>query len=262
MCWIPTRWRRLPAAASPEPLRPSEEDELAHAATAEPLWSESWYADFADTAQGLGGWFRLGLVANQQTAWVHALLCGPDLPTVAVVDCEVPLPVGPVGAAHRRVRTRPLRERAAADLPCRPAGAGSGLLGPVGLAAWRAGNAGRHDDEFGVGHRRHALQVSADDALRDPVHRLGHGHRRRHQLPSEFRSRATRSLVGRARLVGHGLDVERGAPRRRHPPARREHPDSGRSRRQRRLRPGSRRQGHRAGNGGQPEKRSATTGYR
>ena len=53
-------------------------------------------------AQGLGGWFRLGLVANQQTAWVHALLCGPDLPTVAVVDCEVPLTGRPVGAAHRR----------------------------------------------------------------------------------------------------------------------------------------------------------------
>jgi hypothetical protein len=81
----------LPNAESPEPLRPSEEDEIAHTATAEPLWSESWYADFVDTAQGLGGWFRIGLVANQQTAWVHALLCGPDLPTVAVVDCEVPL---------------------------------------------------------------------------------------------------------------------------------------------------------------------------
>jgi hypothetical protein len=85
----------LPAAAAPEPLRPSQEDELAHAATDEPLWSESWYADFVDAAQGLGGWFRIGLVANQQTAWVHALLCGPDMPTVAVVDCEVPLPADP-----------------------------------------------------------------------------------------------------------------------------------------------------------------------
>ncbi|MGO9693168.1 MAG: phosphotransferase [Mycobacterium sp.] len=85
----------LPAAAAPEPLRPSQEDELAHDATDEPLWSESWYADFVDAAQGLGGWFRIGLVANQQTAWVHALLCGPDMPTVAVVDCEVPLPSDP-----------------------------------------------------------------------------------------------------------------------------------------------------------------------
>lgn len=84
----------LPVAQTPEPLRPSEADELAHAPTAEPLWSESWYADFADAAQGLGGWFRLGLIANEQTAWVHALLCGPDMPTVAV-DVRVPLPADP-----------------------------------------------------------------------------------------------------------------------------------------------------------------------
>ena len=85
----------LPVAASPQPLRPAEEDELAHGPTAEPLWSESWYADFVDAAQGLGGWFRIGLIANQQTAWVHALLCGPDMPTVAVVDAHVPLPADP-----------------------------------------------------------------------------------------------------------------------------------------------------------------------
>ncbi|OBI27674.1 phosphotransferase [Mycobacterium sp. E2238] len=84
----------LPAAQTPEPLRPTEEDEGGHAPTAEPLWSESWYADFADVAQGLGGWFRLGLIANEQKAWVHALLCGPDMPTVAV-DAQVPLPADP-----------------------------------------------------------------------------------------------------------------------------------------------------------------------
>jgi hypothetical protein len=84
----------LPAAVAPEALRPSEDDELAHAPTAEPLWSESWYADFADAAQGLGGWFRIGLIANQQKALVHVLLCGPDMPTVAI-DAEVPLPADP-----------------------------------------------------------------------------------------------------------------------------------------------------------------------
>ncbi len=84
----------LPAAVAAEPLRPAEEDELAHTPTAEPLWSESWYADFADAAQGLGGWFRIGRIANQQKALVHALLCGPDLPTVAV-DAEVRLPEDP-----------------------------------------------------------------------------------------------------------------------------------------------------------------------
>jgi len=85
----------LPEAVAPEPLRPSEEDELSHTPTAEPLWSESWYADFADAAKGLGGWFRIGLIANQQKAWVHVLLCGPGMPTVAVADCEVPLPADP-----------------------------------------------------------------------------------------------------------------------------------------------------------------------
>ena len=89
----------LPVAEAPEPLRPSDDDELAHAASAEPLWSESWYADFVDAAQGLGGWFRIGLVANQQTAWVHALLCGPDMPTVAV-DAQIPLPTDPWTLHH------------------------------------------------------------------------------------------------------------------------------------------------------------------
>ncbi len=36
-----------------------------------------------------------GLIPNQQTAWLNALLCGPDLPTVALVDFEVPLPTDP-----------------------------------------------------------------------------------------------------------------------------------------------------------------------
>jgi hypothetical protein len=78
-----------------EPLRPSHDDESAHSAAAEPLWSESWYADFADTASGFGGWMRLGLIPNHQTAWLHALLCGPNLPTVAVADVEIPLPADP-----------------------------------------------------------------------------------------------------------------------------------------------------------------------
>ncbi|ORB88220.1 DUF7064 domain-containing protein [Mycobacterium persicum] len=85
----------LPAAERPEPLRPSDDDELAHPPTDEPLWSESWYADFVDAPKGLGGWFRLGRIADQHTAWVHALLCGPDMPTVAVVDVDVSLPDDP-----------------------------------------------------------------------------------------------------------------------------------------------------------------------
>jgi hypothetical protein len=82
----------LPEPAAPEPLRPSAVDEGAHEPGAEPMWSESWYADFVDEAQGVGGWFRLGLIPNENRAWVNALLCGPGIPTVAVNDFEVALP--------------------------------------------------------------------------------------------------------------------------------------------------------------------------
>ena len=85
----------LPEPAAVEPLCPSADDESAHTPTDEPLWNESWYADFADATQGLGGWVRLGLIPNQQTAWLNALFCGPGLPTVAVVDFDVPVPTDP-----------------------------------------------------------------------------------------------------------------------------------------------------------------------
>lgn len=85
----------LPAPTAVVALCPTAEDELAHTATDEPLWNESWYADFADAATGLGGWVRLGLIPNQQTAWLNVLLCGPGRPTVALVDFEVPVPADP-----------------------------------------------------------------------------------------------------------------------------------------------------------------------
>lgn len=82
----------LPAPSAPEPLRPAGEDEGAHPPGAEPLWSESWYADFVDESQGIGGWFRLGVMPNENRAWVNALVCGPGIPTVAVNDFEVAIP--------------------------------------------------------------------------------------------------------------------------------------------------------------------------
>jgi hypothetical protein len=82
----------LPEPVALEPLTPATEDEGPHGATDEPLWNESWYFDFTDAAQGVGGWVRLGLYPNQQTAWVNALLCGPEIPTVAINDFEAALP--------------------------------------------------------------------------------------------------------------------------------------------------------------------------
>lgn len=90
----------LPEPSATAPLQPSAGDERAHRAGDEQLWSESWYADFVDEQQGIGGWFRLGLIPNENTAWINALLCGPDMPTIAVVDFEAQLPEDP-----GRVRT-------------------------------------------------------------------------------------------------------------------------------------------------------------
>jgi hypothetical protein len=78
-----------------EPLTPAANDEGPHIATDEPLWNESWYFDFADAQQDVGGWIRLGLYPNQRIAWINALLCGPDMPTIAVNDFEAVLPDEP-----------------------------------------------------------------------------------------------------------------------------------------------------------------------
>jgi hypothetical protein len=85
----------LPEPVAPEPLTPATDDESPHDATDEAFWNESWYFDFADLDEGVGGWIRLGLYPNQQTAWVNALLCGPDMPTVAINDFEAALPDDP-----------------------------------------------------------------------------------------------------------------------------------------------------------------------
>ena len=90
----------LPEPTAQESLQPSPEDEGEHPRTEEPLWSESWYFDFADEGQDVGGWIRLGLIPNQGHAWVNALLCGPDLPTIAVLEWDAPLP-----ESHARVST-------------------------------------------------------------------------------------------------------------------------------------------------------------
>ncbi|MGV0814798.1 phosphotransferase [Mycolicibacterium boenickei] len=70
----------------PEPLVPAADDEYSHPPTGEDLWNESWYFDFADADAGFGGWIRLGLIPNQDTAWVNVLFCGPGMPTVALND--------------------------------------------------------------------------------------------------------------------------------------------------------------------------------
>ncbi|MEN4478667.1 phosphotransferase [Mycolicibacterium cosmeticum] len=104
----------LPENVVPQALTPAAVDEQPHRPTAEPLWSESWYFDFVDASQGIGGWVRLGLIPNQRTAWVNALVCGPDMATVAINDFAVALPAEPGrietdGFELRLTPTDPLR---------------------------------------------------------------------------------------------------------------------------------------------------------
>lgn len=105
----------LPVPTKAAALQPDPADEAAHEPGAEPLWNESWYWDFADAEQGVGGWIRLGLVPNQNLAWINALICGPDMPTVALLDFHAPLPDNPndihsAGIEMRHGATVPLRE--------------------------------------------------------------------------------------------------------------------------------------------------------
>ncbi|MCV7174454.1 phosphotransferase [Mycolicibacterium sphagni] len=104
----------LPVPATQEALTPHPDEESAHTPGDEPLWNESWYWDFADPSQGVGGWIRLGLVPNQNVAWINALVCGPDMPTIALVNFEAPLPADPAiaradGAELRHGAITPLQ---------------------------------------------------------------------------------------------------------------------------------------------------------
>lgn len=124
----------LPAAANDEALQPDPADEAAHTPGEEPLWNESWYWDFADPEQGIGGWIRLGLIPNQNVAWINALVCGPDIAIVALLDFHAPLPENPNDVRHNGIdmahsATVPLQEyRVAVRGPARSFDYPAGLL--------------------------------------------------------------------------------------------------------------------------------------
>lgn len=75
-------------AAAPVPAS----DEGRHAPGPEPLWSESWYFDWAQPDGNLGGYVRLGLYPNLGIAWYWGCLVGEGRPLVTVIDHEVPIP--------------------------------------------------------------------------------------------------------------------------------------------------------------------------
>lgn len=82
----------LPSANPPDHLEPEPSDEEMHPFGDNPLHNESWYFDVADPEQEIGVWVRLGVTPHQKGSWYHALLCGPNVPTVGVIDFECPHP--------------------------------------------------------------------------------------------------------------------------------------------------------------------------
>lgn len=76
------------------PLVPEPRDERRHETLQEEYWQESWYFDFIDEVQGLGGYIRIGVDTNRGKTWYTAMLCGPGRPTVALIDFNAPLPTG------------------------------------------------------------------------------------------------------------------------------------------------------------------------
>lgn len=73
-------------------LIPSEADEGRHDPGSESVWNESWYADGVSDDGTLGVYVRLGRLPNAGKALYTAYVCGPDRPTVMLVDGEAPLP--------------------------------------------------------------------------------------------------------------------------------------------------------------------------
>ena len=201
----------LPDPAAPEPLAPSADDEGAHPPGAEPLWSESWYADFVDEGQAVGGWFRLGVMPNEKIAWINALLCGPDIPTVAVNDFQVALPGDPSAVKTDAIELTHAATEPLQTYRVRLARQRSGFRRPVGAAARGGGATGRGLDGSRVDDCGNPLPVPPHAAVRDSVHRVGHSQLRYLDDRGGRSRRPARPLMGGAGLVEHGLGVERPA---------------------------------------------------
>ena len=83
-----------PGSGRPPALRPASADEGRHEAGPEELWNESWYFDLVSDDGATGLYTRLGLYPNLGVSWVTAFVCGPERPTVAVIDFAAGLPAG------------------------------------------------------------------------------------------------------------------------------------------------------------------------
>ncbi len=83
-----------PGSGRPPALAPKPGDEDPHTAGPEELWNESWYFDAVSDDGRIGVYTRIGLYPNMGVCWLTAFICGPDRPSVAIVDFAAPLPEG------------------------------------------------------------------------------------------------------------------------------------------------------------------------
>ncbi|HVS68260.1 MAG TPA: hypothetical protein VHE56_06885 [Mycobacteriales bacterium] len=67
-------------------------NEVRHAAEADQLWQESWYADVVTPDGSLAAYIRLGLYPNLGAAWWHVAVVGPDRPLVVCQRDDLPVP--------------------------------------------------------------------------------------------------------------------------------------------------------------------------
>ncbi len=107
----------LPEPGSEPALRPAATDEHSHSPGDERLWNESWYFDVADPDQNVGLYVRLGAYPNMQRTWYTALVCGPDRPTVAVVDFHAPALGDGLALKTERIDANQYPESGARALP-------------------------------------------------------------------------------------------------------------------------------------------------
>ena len=179
---------------------------------------------------------RLGLYPNLGVAWVTAFVCGPERPTVAVIDFAAPLPAGEeltrpdagaqpgagVRGAARALPRPPQRARRGARRPClAPA-----RRAPARRSRWRSTSCGRRSAIPMPTAWRRATRFPAPSAA--PSRRRGHARARR--ASASATTPGARATGGRR--SGCGLP----GTSRRHPRARRRVPPTQRAADRRRLR--------------------------
>ena len=70
-------------------------DEGRHLPPDDPVWTESWYFDWAGEDGSLAGYVRLVLLPAHGLSWFWACLVGEGRPLVTVLDHDAPLPRAP-----------------------------------------------------------------------------------------------------------------------------------------------------------------------